>query len=255
LHELTRRFSAEGDLRTFLEINPEKTLKILHEWTKDKSPHVRRLVSEGTRPRLPMSARIKRFQENPRPVLKLLEKLKDDPELYVRRSVANNVNDIAKDNPELAIETLKRWRKSKSAEVDWIIKHASRSLVKAGNTAALELQGVSTAAQLKLKDLQIKPARIDRGTGADLSFEIRNLENRRTPVILDYVIHFKKASGKLLPKVFKLRRLAIQPGQSCRITKIHRFKDTSGRKHYPGKHLLQIQANGNIIGEITFSLI
>lgn len=139
-YEFTRRFSAEFSIRPFLIKWPERTLARLTEWTRDPDPHVRRLCSEGTRPRLPWAMRIPAFVKDPRPVLPILEALKDDSELYVRRSVANHLGDIAKDHSELTFETCERWLAEASAERKWIIRHAVRFPAKKGVKAALRLR-------------------------------------------------------------------------------------------------------------------
>jgi 3-methyladenine DNA glycosylase AlkC len=139
-YELTRRFSAEFSIRPFLIRWPERTLARLQQWTADPDPHVRRLCSEGTRPRLPWAQRIPAFVGDPRPTLPILEALKDDPELYVRRSVANHVGDIAKDHPDLAFALCTRWVAGASAERKWLIRHAVRHPAKKGVKAALRLR-------------------------------------------------------------------------------------------------------------------
>ena len=140
-HALTQRFTAEYSIRAFLEKHPERTLALLREWTRDPSPHVRRLVSEGTRPRLPWAPRLRAFQKDPQPVLELLELLRDDPELYVRRSVANNLNDIGKDHPALLSTVARRWLRGATPERQWVIKHALRSAVKRADAGALAALG------------------------------------------------------------------------------------------------------------------
>lgn len=247
LYEFTKGFSAEGDLRTFLEIDYKKTMFILGEWIRDPSPHVRRLVSEGTRPRLPMTGRIKRFQDNPRPVVKLLEKLKGDPELYVRRSVANNINDIAKDNPAIAIATLQKWGKSKSPDVQWVVKHAARSLIKAGHPEIMELLGATPDVKIKVGKIKIDPVqkKYAIGTSIVIKFELKSQSTKTEFLIVDYAIHYQKAHGKISRKVFKLRELSLTPGEIKHIRKKHTFKNTSGRKHYPGQHSIELQINGS----------
>lgn len=143
LYQITKLFTAEGAIRPFIQNYPERTLAILLVWAEDENCHVRRLVSEGTRPRLPWTMQLKQFIEDPRPVLGLLEKLKTDPELMVRRSVANNLNDIAKDHPDLVVETLRRWSKTKDEGTQWLIRHAARTLVKQGNKDVLSILGYS----------------------------------------------------------------------------------------------------------------
>lgn len=139
-YELTRRFTSEFSMRHFLIRWPERTLARLMEWTQDPDPHVRRLCSEGSRPRLPWAIRIPAFIKDPRPALPILEALKDDPDLYVRRSVANHIGDIAKDHPELAFELCKRWLAGASPERKWLIRHAVRHPAKKGVNAALKLR-------------------------------------------------------------------------------------------------------------------
>ncbi len=145
-YELTRRFSAEFSMRPFLIRWQERTLKRLAEWTRDLDPHVRRLCSEGSRPRLPWAVRIPSFVKNPDPVLPILEALKDDPDLYVRRSVANHVGDIAKDHPEMAFEICRRWIEGASSERKWVVRHALRHPAKKGNKAALNLRKLASTA-------------------------------------------------------------------------------------------------------------
>lgn len=139
-YELTRRFSAEFSMRPFLIRWQDRTLARLLEWTRDPDPHVRRLCSEGARPRLPWAMRIPAFIKDPCPVLPILETLKDDPDLYVRRSVANHLGDIAKDHPQLAFEICERWVEGASAERKWLIRHAVRHPAKKGVKAALRLR-------------------------------------------------------------------------------------------------------------------
>jgi 3-methyladenine DNA glycosylase AlkC len=140
-HALTQLFTAEFSIRAYLEKHPERTLALLREWARDPSEHVRRLVSEGTRPRLPWAPRLRAFQKDPRPVLELLELLKDDPASYVRRSVANNLNDIGKDHPALLVATARRWLKNATPERRWIVNHALRSAIKRADAGALGALG------------------------------------------------------------------------------------------------------------------
>jgi 3-methyladenine DNA glycosylase AlkC len=142
-HELTRRFSAEFSIRPFLIHAPERTLARLMEWTSDRDPHVRRLCSEGSRPRLPWAVRLPDFVKNPRPVLPILEALKDDPELYVRRSVANHLGDIAKDHPVLAFDLCERWLRGASENRKWLIRHALRHPAKKGDQRALKIRATA----------------------------------------------------------------------------------------------------------------
>lgn len=255
LYEMTKRFSAEGDLRTFLSVDYEKCMKLLHKWCEDPNHHVRRLVSEGTRPRLPLSGRIPRFQKDPTPVIELLDKLVSDESLYVRRSVANNINDIAKDNPKIAIATLKKWKKIPSEDVQWLVKHASRSLVKSGNSELLEIFGVKSSIALKIQQFKISKAKFKLNEILTMDFEIESKEAKVENLVIDYVIHFMKANGKTKEKVFKLKNCKINPKEKILIQKKHKLVDTAGRTHYPGKHILELQINGKRYGRLEFEMI
>ncbi|MCG9873917.1 MAG: hypothetical protein MH321_03915 [Leptospiraceae bacterium] len=255
LYEMTKRFSAEGDLRTFLSVDYEKCMKLLHKWCGDPSHHVRRLVSEGTRPRLPLSGRIPRFQKDPTPVIELLDKLVNDESLYVRRSVANNINDIAKDNPKIAIATLKRWKKNPSEDVQWLVKHASRSLVKSGNSDLLEIFGVKSSISIKIQNFKISKLKFKLNEILTMDFEIESKEAKVENLVIDYVIHFMKANGKTKEKVFKLKNSNIKPKEKLQIQKKHKLIDTAGRTHYPGKHILELQINGKRYGRQEFEMI
>jgi len=138
--ELTKRFTCEYSIRHFIINDEDRTLKVLNKWMKDTNPHVRRLCSEGTRPRLPWAMKIDSFVKDPSPTIPILEELKNDPDLYVRRSVANHVGDIAKDNLDLALELCENWLENSSTELKWVIRHALRNPVKKGNERAITLR-------------------------------------------------------------------------------------------------------------------
>lgn len=254
LYEMTKRFSAEGDLRTFIDIDYEKSMSLLHRWCKDKSHHVRRLVSEGTRPRLPLAGRIPRFQKDPRPVIELLDKLVTDESLYVRRSVANNINDIAKDNPEIAVTTLKRWKKNPSSDVQWLVSHASRSLVKSGNKDVLGIFGVSSEIEIELKGFSVAKKKYRINDTIEFQFGIESKAKKDEPLIIDYVIHFVKSNGKTKEKIFKLKKSSIKPRELIPISKKHKLINTSGRTHFPGRHMIELQINGKRYGKVEFDL-
>jgi len=252
LYEMTKRFTAEGDLRTFIELDVQKTLQILEKWAFDPNPHVRRLVSEGTRPRLPLGKRIKLFQEDPTPVLHLLDLLKDDKVLYVRRSVANNLNDIAKDNPEKVVDTLKKWQKNATPEREWLIRHASRTLLKDGNKGALALQGFGEKPEIKL-DFKILTPNLRQGE--ELIFEIHIEALSEQALMIDYIVDFVKAKGNTSPKVFKLTKKNLKKGEKISLLKKHSFRPIGIRPYYAGKHGLCLQINGQIYEKYYFELL
>lgn len=254
LREITIRFTSEFPIRLFLEKYPKKTLAVLNNWVNDPNVHVRRLVSEGSRPRLPWASRLREFQKDPSSVIELLEQLKEDPELYVRRSVANNLNDIGKDHPELVIEVLTDWSRSKDPGTHWIIKHASRSLIKEGNSKALSLLGYDPNIKVDLVDLQVK-GMVEMGNILNFSFSILSNEKTSKDVMVDFVVHYMKANGKRAPKVFKLAKTKIRSGEYLEFNKKVSFKPISTRKYYQGTHAIEIQINGTRFGRGEFELI
>ena len=243
-YELTQRFTAEFSIRPFLEKYPAATLARLAEWARDPSPHVRRLVSEGTRPRLPWAPRLRGFQHDPAPVLALLELLKDDPALYVRRSVANNLNDIGKDHPELLANTARRWLLDAGAERRWLVGHALRSAIKRGETGALATIGAGHAVDAELGGIHISPPRAQIGGAVDIRFELTGTAERPQRVLVDFAIHFVKANGKARPKVFKLKTIQLAPGETVTLGKRVSLAEMTTRKHYPGRHRVEVLLNG-----------
>ena len=243
-YELTQRFSAEFSIRAFLERHPQETLARLARWANDPNEHVRRLVSEGTRPRLPWAPRLRDFQRDPRPVIALLEKLKDDPSLYVRRSVANNLNDIGKDHPELLFETARAWMRDASPERRWVVSHALRSAVKRGEVGALEVLGYTGSAKLVVERFSVLPAVVRIGESVTVSIQMANRTRKTQSAIVDFRVHFVKANGRSSPKVFKLEAVELAPGGSIALTKKVSLAQLTTRRHYPGRHELDIVING-----------
>lgn len=254
LYQMTKRFTAEGAIRPFLQKYPEKTLAILSKWAEDEHCHVRRLVSEGTRPRLPWAMQLKQFIKDPRPVLRLLEKLKADPELMVRRSVANNLNDIAKDHPDLVVKTLKGWKKLDDDGTQWLIRHAARTLVKQGNKDVLAVLGFDSKIGIAVSKIQLNKPVLKMGGDINFSFEIKSRSNQAQNLMIDYIVHHVKANGKLAPKVFKLTNKILKAGETLHISKRHSFRPISTRKYYTGKHALEVQVNGVKYGKVEFEL-
>jgi 3-methyladenine DNA glycosylase AlkC len=244
LHALTQRFTAEFSIRFFLLRDPERTLERLRLWSTDESRHVRRLVSEGTRPRLPWAVRLPAFIEDPSPVLALLEVLKDDPEEYVRRSVANNLNDIAKDHPDLAVEVCKRWSEGAGKERAWIVRHALRWLVKQGHPGALSVFGAGKRSEAQIERAKVSPRRVRLGERVDFSCEIVAGSTETERLVVDYVVHYPGASGKIRPKVFKLRAINLPPGGREQLSGTISLVDLTTRKHHPGEHRIDLRVNG-----------
>lgn len=243
-HALTQRFTAEFSIRPFIERHPEATLRQLQAWACDPSAHVRRLVSEGTRPQLPWAPRLRRFQADPAPVLALLELLKDDPDLYVRRSVANNLNDIGKDHPGVLVDTAQAWLQGASAERAWIVGHALRSAVKRGESGALQVLGFGQTPRVSVTKVQISPGRAATGGAVHIDFEVTNTHTTAQSVLVDFCVHYVKANGQTRAKVFKLKTLQLAPGQTAPLAKKLSLAQMSTRRHYPGLHKVDVILNG-----------
>ena len=243
-YELTQRFTAEFSIRSFLEHHQEKTLAQLRLWANDENVHVRRLVSEGSRPRLPWASRLRAFQKDPAPVLELLELLKDDPELYVRRSVANNLNDIGKDHPEILVGVAQRWLRNATEQRRWIINHALRSAIKRTERGALETLGFGTAANVTVRNVSIAPARPQIGQRVTVRLEVVNRETVVQRVLVDLRVHFVKANGQTSARTFKLKPLDLQGKQSVAMQKSISLAQLTTRKHYPGTHSVEVLLNG-----------
>ena len=252
LRELTRYVSAELAIRPFLRHDHRRAMPTLYEWASDADPAVRRLASEGSRPRLPWGMALPAFKRDPSPVLPILERLKDDPSEDVRRSVANNLNDIAKDNPDIVLDLAGRWIGT-SEEVDRLVKHACRTLLKAGDVRAMRLFGFADPAAVRVSDLAVRPP--DPRIGEDIQFSY-TLEVQGTEALLlrlEYIMTFARARGKQSSKVFHHREGEFQPG-SHTIRKKHSFRDLSTRNHYPGEHRIEIVINGVIKDRISLQL-
>lgn len=243
LYVLTQHFTAEQSIRTFIERHPGPTYAQLQAWTSDPSVHVRRLVSEGTRPRLPWAARLKAYQQDPTPVLALLELLKDDPERYVQRSVANNLNDITKDHPEVALGVCKRWLERPTPTRRWIVGHALRGLVKQGHPGALTLLGVGAKPSVEVLSTQL-PERAQIGEMITFSCDVASTAARPQTLQVDFRVHFVKANGQTQPKVFKLKRLELGPKARTGLRASISFRVHTTRKPYAGAHAVELLING-----------
>ncbi len=245
LYEMTKRFTAEWDLRPFLIQYQEKTFQYLYDWLEDPNPHVRRLVSEGTRPYLPWGKKLLMVEKDPTLTLPLLEKLSTDNSSYVRRSVANHLNDIAKKHPGKVVQSLKQWNQQyPSIEMEKLTRHALRTLIKDGHKGALELLGYSYDVLLTLKNFTCTSQVPEEGD-FHFSFDLKSQSNKDQKIIVDFIIHFQKSDGRLSPKVFKLKNAVLPKRGKLNFQKIHSFRPITTRKYYPGLHAVEIQVNGN----------
>jgi 3-methyladenine DNA glycosylase AlkC len=249
MEQLTPLFTCEFAVRPFLKKFNKETFEFLLRCAESDNEHVRRFASEGSRPRLPWGERLHESVRDPSMGLKVLERLRFDESLYVRKSVANHLNDIAKDHPLVVIKTLKRWQKEARGEsalkkIDWIIQRALRTLIKEGHAQALDLIGVKTRAQVVCSGLKLSKKKIVTGERIEFEFNLRSLALKKQKIVVDYVVYFVKANGELSPKVFKLKTFELRAKELVKIKKSHHFKPITTKRYYPGKHRLSIQVNG-----------
>lgn len=253
LKQLTMRFSMEGSIRPFINQRPEETLRILGDWARDDNYHVRRLVSESTRPRLPWSPRISLSISQPLPLLDILHA---DPTRYVTRSVANHLNDISKVDPDLVFARLASWRELGSqtaGELHWMTNHALRTLVKKGDPNAMAILGYSPDPQIETGSIELGSPVVNGGETLEFSIPITALESER--LMVDYIIDFVKRNGTTSPRVFKLKKLSMDPGDAITLRKSHRLRtDATTYTLYPGTHRLAIVVNGRELQSTAFEV-
>jgi 3-methyladenine DNA glycosylase AlkC len=253
LEQFTQQCSAEFAVRPFIVQDTERMMAQMLQWAAHENHHLRRLASEGCRPRLPWAMALPAFKADPSPILPILETLKHDESEYVRRSVANNLNDIAKDNPQVVLATLKQWNQTQSKNMQWLINHGLRTLAKAGNAEALALLGFGEML-VEVQNLTIQPTSINMGEDITFSFEVTSKSPDTQSLMIDYVVYFARANGKASAKVFKLRKLELAPEQNLSIAKKHSFRPITTRRYYAGQHAIAIQVNGTILAKQEFTL-
>ncbi len=254
LREMTKRFSAEFGIRAFLLADAPRCLKTLATWARDPDERVRRLVSEGTRPRLPWATRLPAFIADPSPVLPLLEALRDDPSEDVRRSVANHLNDIAKDHPDLVVDLAARWLRDAPPARERLVRHACRTLVKNGHPGALAALGHGRPV-VRLDRLDVRTPRVRLGEALVFSVSIASEAETPQDLVIDYVIHHRKANGRTSPKVFKWKRLRCAAGEAHTAERRHPIRPITTRAYYPGEHFVEVQVNGEPLGRASFELV
>ena len=253
-YELTKRFSAESSIRYYIGKDPERTFAVLRKWVKDRNAHVRRLVSEGTRLRLPWAMRVAWLDANPERVLELLEMLKDDPSTMVRRSVANNLNDLGKVRPDLLARTCQAWLEDASPERRALIEHALRSAIKRGDADALQLLGYGRTAAVSIEKVKFEPRRAAIGGRVTMSFVLRSKSRRAQDLLVDVAVHFVKARGTA-PKIFKLDRLVLPPRSGVTMKTSFSLAVHTTRVPRPGRHRVEVIVNGKAIPAGAFEVL
>jgi 3-methyladenine DNA glycosylase AlkC len=248
----TRFGSSEFAIRHFLVADFDRTIAVMRQWAMDENEHVRRLASEGSRPRLPWSFQLKNLITDPSPTGPILEALKADPSLYVRKSVANHLNDIGKDHPDLLVERVSGWDLS-DKHTAWIARHALRTLIKKGDARALALIGTTGKAEVRIEAFAVEPARIRLGERITTKAMLTSTSKSPQRLVIDYAVHYPKKNG-ISRKVFKLRETELLPGGDCELAISQTVKDFTTRKHNAGFHRVELMVNGEVLAATGFHL-
>jgi 3-methyladenine DNA glycosylase AlkC len=253
LHAMTQRLTAEWAIRPFLLTHPDLTFARLREWVEDPSAHVRRLVSEGSRPRLPWGVQLKPLIADPSPTLPLLAALQDDPSAYVRRSVANHLNDIAKDHPAIVADWLDEHLPGASRDRRALLRHASRTLIKRGDRRVLRAWGLGQALKGSAS-LRVSPARARIGGAIELVVTVRSTSARSQSLVIDYAVHNVLGSGGTSVKVWKGWTVQLPPREERRLVRRHSLRPVTTRRQHPGRHAVDVRINGRVEARGAFTL-
>ncbi|WP_058302995.1 DNA alkylation repair protein [Gorillibacterium timonense] len=247
LERFTQRSSSEFAIRPFILKNPERVMNQMLEWSLHPNEHVRRLSSEGCRPRLPWSISLPLFKQDPSPVLDVLERLKADSSLYVRKSVANNLNDIAKDHPDVVLTTAQKWI-GHHPHTDWILRQGCRTLIRKAIPEALMLFGYTVTepgkSLVQSAILTVQPEQLRVGDSCELQYSLDIDREAPTQIRVEYGIDFIKGSGKASRKLFLLSDRTVSGKAHLTGTRTHSFANLTTRKHYPGLHRIVLLING-----------
>ncbi|KMS56154.1 DNA alkylation repair enzyme [Novosphingobium barchaimii LL02] len=254
LARLTGLGTAEFAIRPFLADDPARTLAVMQEWTRSADEHVRRLASEGSRPRLPWAARVPAIKAEPTLAASILEALRADGSVYVRKSVANHLNDIAKDRPAWVLDRLGTWPQD-DANTKWIVRHALRTLIKKGDPGALALIGVAHGADVDVRLFAVTPASVALGGEVTIGAQVASRSAQAQKLVVDYRIHYARTGGKTAAKVFKLKTFELAAGEVVSLGIRQTIRDFSTRRHYPGVHALELLVNGQTMARSEFLLL
>ena len=245
--------SSEFGVREFLRRDLHRTLAVMETWSRDENDSVRRLASEGCRPRLPWSFHLEALIADPAPVATILENLKADTSLFVRKSVANHLNDITKDHPTWVLDRIEGWALDNRHSA-WIAKQALRTLIKKGDRRALSVIGAGRTPEVLVHDLTVCPREVTLGDPIALSFRLESKSTKPQRLVIDYTVHYVKKSGGTSEKVFKWKELTLGPGELVTITRSQTIRDFTTRTHHPGLHKVEIIINGERLAEDLFHL-
>ncbi|WP_322013827.1 DNA alkylation repair protein [Paraburkholderia sp. J12] len=246
--------TSEFAVREFLRDDVQRALSIMHAWSQDADDAVRRLASEGSRPRLPWSFRLKEIEADPSLAARILDNLCTDPSLYVRRSVANHLNDVTKVHPAWVLDRAARWGTG-HPHAQWIIRHALRTLVKQGDARALAALGAESNPDIDVGAFTVTPAKIRLGETITLACELNSVADKVQHLVIDYRIAYVKQRGTTAWKVFKLKSLMLEPGQQVVLTLDQVIRDFTTRTHYAGRHAVELIVNGSVVAQADFDLV
>ncbi|MEO0376701.1 MAG: DNA alkylation repair protein [Cyanobacteria bacterium P01_A01_bin.17] len=252
LEHFTQYSSSEFAVRPFIKKYGDKMMRQMELWAQSEDHHVRRLASEGCRPRLPWAMALPQFKRDPGPILPILERLKNDDSEYVRRSVANNINDISKDNPKIVLEIAKSWL-GDHPETNWVVKHGCRTLLKQGEPEVMSLFGYAEPDHIEVRDFSAQKL-VKMGDEVDFSLTLRTKQKELGKLRIEYAIDFMKKNGRLSRKLFKVSESESNKREK-RISRSHSFRKISTRKYYPGTHGLSVIVNGHELAFREFQLI
>ncbi|WPB57267.1 DNA alkylation repair protein [Xylophilus sp. GOD-11R] len=250
---LTPFGSSEFAIRAFLQRDPHAVLATMRRWAADPDEHVRRLASEGCRPRLPWASHLPVLMADPGLAEPILQALRADPSPYVRKSVANHLNDIAKVHPDWVMARIEAWPLHDAA-CAWIARHALRTLIKRGDRRALTIVGAGAAPRVDVLRFEVAPGLLTLGENLSLTLELRSVTDTAQTLMVDYAIHYVKAAGHASPKVFKWKMLDLAAGHGVTLSKRQMVRDFSTRTHHPGRHVVEVMVNGERLAESFFDL-
>ena len=253
IEHITQFVSFEFAGRAFIIRYPKEMMQQMVKWTKHNHENVRRYASEGCRPRLPWGTKLTALVHDPSPCIPVLEKLMEDASLYVRKSVANHLNDISKDHPDLVVEYIKKW-KGRSDNTDWILRHGARTLLKNGNHEVLHIFGTSRDNAYNMEHFHLEHDQLSQSESLSFSFSITNLSDAAAVFRVEYNIWYVKSGGQYSKKIFKIAEKPILPHSPQKFVKQHRFQDLTTRRHYSGIHKISIVINGNESAPLAFEL-
>jgi 3-methyladenine DNA glycosylase AlkC len=252
---LTKRWSCEFAIRPFLGAHLELTRHYMREWVLDPDETVRRLPSEGTRPLLPWGPKVTALLDDPEIGLEVLRVLRHDESETVRRSVANHLNDIAKNDPDLVIEVLTDWSNESIPVDDRMVRHALRTLVKQGDPRALALLGFTTDPNVTVNQFTCQPGQISLGEDIKLTAELASTSDQEQLLVIDFIIHHVRATGASSPKVFKWTTERLAPADTVRLSKRRRIQTASTRRYHAGEHRVDLQIAGQVVASTEFFLV